>query len=439
MAGRNDGWRTPMGRQYALELQIGEEGALRARAVAAGERDLFEAAYSKHAGDPVPAFLHSALCAMSLPTRRPKGDNEFKPIIRQDRSYSLAVTPKPRLQKQPDGKVELVNLGVPFGAYPRVILITIFSQAVRNQQREVFLGGNFRDMMRRFGYTKASRGGDRSQTNKLVEQLDRLLACEWMIHWEDENVDTKETAFRVNEVKLTHEYAGLNRPDGSFNRELRLSDVFYEHLCEHAVRFDMSAIYALRSKPTAIDLYTYLAFRLPRIPQNKPVELSYQQMAAHLGNSVESLPKLRQTIRRTLDVVSGVYPQARIDIGDETVKLHNSPKAIDDEPRIVSAGIPKGGNQLTDQRKGRAAGNQPGLKLVEGKPIKFPKKGLRYAEGGEPFLEIARRVNNGADIDMIADGYRSFMASQNEDLDSFSGVKLLKSWEGFCRKYKPRR
>lgn len=427
MANRRDRWGLPHGSQYALDLLTTDEASVRSSAEAHGEVDLFEAAFAMHGAEPVPAFLHSALCAMSLPTRRPRGDDEFKPIIRQDRNYSLAITPKPRLVKGPDGKATLVNLGVPFGAYPRVALISILTQAVRQQSRDIYLGGSFRDMMKRFGYEGASRG-QRGQTDLFKEQLDRLLACEWMIHWEDDNVSTRENAFNVSEVKLSHDYGGVNGPDGALSRELRLSESFYEHLRQHAVRFDMSAIHALRAKPTAIDLYTYLAYRLPRIGKGKSVELDYVQLAAHMGNQIENVTKLRQTIRRTLDVVSSVYKDARIEIGDRKVRLSQSPPPVPDAIKIVSAGIPKGPD--SSAKANRAA---PVIQLVEEASLTFPEAGIRFAPNAEPLRQIIRRHTK-ADIQIVADAYRGFMKSIDKALPV--GDALVRSFEGFCKKYR---
>src|SRR3546814_2822020 len=69
-----------------------------------------------HDEEPVPAFLHSALCAMSLPTKRPKDDT--LPIVREDGKYALAINPRPVLQNV-NGKSVMKSLGVPYGAYPR--------------------------------------------------------------------------------------------------------------------------------------------------------------------------------------------------------------------------------------------------------------------------------------------------------------------------------
>ena len=429
MAEKRDRWELPHGSQYALQLLTTDRETVRTDAEAHGEIDLFETAFAMHGAEPAPAFLHSALCAMSLPTRRPRGEDEFKPIIRQDRNYSLAITPKPRLVKGADGRATLVNLGVPFGAYPRVALISILTQAVRQQSRDIYLGGSFRDMMKRFGYEGASRG-QRGQTDLFKEQLDRLLACEWMIHWEDDNVSTKENAFNVSEVKLSHDYGGVNGPDGALSRELRLSETFYEHLRQHAVRFDMSAIHALRAKPTAIDLYTYLAYRLPRIGKGKSVELDYVQLAAHMGNQIENVTKLRQTIRRTLDVVSSVYKDARIEIGDRKVRLSQSPPPVPDAIKIVSTGIPKAANRVT----GRKAGVTQ-MELVEVDQVTFPQGGVRYGSQAEPFRQIIRRHTD-ADNQMVADAYLGFMKNLGKPLPV--GDALIRSFEGFCKKYRKR-
>ncbi|AYO75454.1 hypothetical protein EBF16_00085 (plasmid) [Sphingobium yanoikuyae] len=433
MTNRRRTWTAPTGRQYALQLLTEPRGVVEERALAAGEKDLFDAAAARHEGRTAPAFLNSALCAMSLPTGKPKGDEEFKPIIRQDNRLSMVITPKPRMVQAPGGGVELVNLGVPYGAYPRIILIKILTDAVMTKSRDVYLGGSFADMMRRFGYEGASRG-KRGQTTGFLEQLDRLLACEWMIHWQENDAETQENAFAVNEVKLTHQYAGVNGPDGSFNRELRLSEVFYNHLQEHAIRFDMSAIYALKRNPTAIDLYTYLALRLNKIPVGKPVELDYTQLAAHMGNRIKTTTKLRQTMRNALHLVSGVYPEAQIEISDKKVRMHHSPQPLPtdgQQVKLISMATSK--SRKSSQPK---ATEQSSLELVPASDITFPSSGFRWS-ADKALQEIARKEGNGYDLEIIADNYRAFMKAKNQDLTKLSGERLIKSFAGFCRTFKP--
>ena len=72
--------RTPLGHQYALAMLSGGADEVRELAEYAGTQLTLDAFLRVQDEEPVPAFLHSALCAMSLPTKRPK--NEFEPIIR---------------------------------------------------------------------------------------------------------------------------------------------------------------------------------------------------------------------------------------------------------------------------------------------------------------------------------------------------------------------
>ena len=310
-------------RVHAALVRHGAPGAA-ALAREAGQPDLFDRVNAVATEEPVPSFLHSALCAMSLPVRRPADD--AAPILRQDGQYTLAITPKPVLVGEP-GRQRLVPLGVPYGAMPRLILIHIMSQAVRGRTRQIRLGESFTDWMRRMGYRTISYG-PRGSATLIRQQLDRLLACEWMIRWngEDEN-GVRE--FGIKEIKLTTEYVGSDRPGGSFTREIILTEAFHDHLRDHAVPLNEHAIRQLRESPTALDLYTWLAYRLPRVSAKRPVSLSWQQLAAHFGNDGGNIRKFRQTIRDAWDrQVSAVYPEARVDLSSSIVRLHPSPAPL---------------------------------------------------------------------------------------------------------------
>jgi len=122
--------------------------------------------------EPVPSFLHSALCAMSLPVRKPADDQA--PIIRQDGQYTLVITPKALVQTV-NGQQVLNVLGVPYGSLPRLVLIHIMTEAVRTKSRHIVLGTSFTDWMRKMGFRTVSYG-PRGSATLIRQQLDRL--CE---------------------------------------------------------------------------------------------------------------------------------------------------------------------------------------------------------------------------------------------------------------------
>ena len=273
---------------------------------------------------------------MSLPVRKPADDTTS--IIRQDGQYTLAITPRPVLRRI-DGQQSMKILGVPYGSLPRLILIHLMTEAVRNSSPHIVLGKSFTDWLRRLGL-KTMSYGPRGSATLVREQLDRLLACEWVIRWDNQNA-AGEQEFAVKEVKLTTDYAGVDGRQGSFSRELVLTQAFYEHLRAHAVPLDENAICQLRDSATAIDLYTWLAYRLPRVSTGRPTSLSWSQLASHFGNEGSNIRKFRQTIRDAWDRhVSAVYPEAKVEFDTSAVKLHSSPAPLQRRPLRLAVSNP---------------------------------------------------------------------------------------------------
>lgn len=421
----------PLGHQYALAMIAGGEEEVRTLADHAGSQITLDAFLRVQDEDPVPAFLHSALCAMSLPTKRPK--DETQPIIREDGRYALAINPRPVLQEI-DGKKVMRSLCVPFGSYPRVALIYILSQAVQQRSRDVFLGRNFTDWMRRLGYQTISYG-PRGTANLMKQQVDRLLACEWQIRWD--GADTDQNAFAVRDVKISNEYAGSLDKDGAFAREIRMSEVFYQHLVEHAVPLNEVAIRELKGTPTALDLYTYLAYRLPRVTMDRGQAISWDQLAKHLGNAADS-KRFRQTVRETMQLVSSVYPNANVDVSGRKVVLYPSPAPL--EKKLVGAhlrlvGVEPRKPNRKNAPKAEAVQIESGSKQkVELLP--FPTGSLQYGRREEAFLRIGRDKGAPWDVDLMAGEFRrGFSDIKRERTEK----EWLRVWESFVISFAERR
>lgn len=422
----------PIGHQYALAMIDGGEAHVRSLAQEAGSQITLDAFLRVQDEEPVPAFLHSALCAMSLPTKRPKDDTQ--PIVREDGKYALAINPRPVLQ-QVDGKPVLRSLGVPYGSYPRVALIYMLSQAVTRQSRDVYLGRNFTEWMRRLGYQTVSFG-PRGTANLMREQVDRLLACEWQIRWDGSGTD--ESAFAVRDVKISSEYAGSLDRNGAFQREIRMSEVFYAHLIEHAVPLNEVAVRELKGIPTALDLYTYLAYRLPRIASTKGQVISWDQLARHLGNAADS-KRFRQTVRETMQMVSAVYPNANVDVSGRRVVLHQSPKPL--ERKLVGAHLrlvgPAAAEKAPTSSVEAAATPLPRQASAPAAPkMAFPTGSLTYGEREKAFRAIGLQKGAPWEVDaMAAEFRRGFPDIAKARTDT----EWLRVWESFVVRYAERR
>ncbi len=425
----------PIGHQYALAMLDGGEARVRSLAQTAGTQLTMDAFLRVQDEEPVPAFLHSALCAMSLPTKRPKDETE--PILREDGKYALAINPRPVLQTV-DGKPVLKSLGVPYGAYPRVALIYLLSQAVTKRSRDVYLGRNFTEWMRRLGYQTVSYG-PRGTANRMREQVDRLLACEWQIRWDGS--DSGDNAFAVRDVKISNEYAGSLEKNGAFAREIRMSEAFYGHLIDHAVPLNEIAIRELKGTPTALDLYTYLAYRLPRITADRGQMISWDQLARHLGNNADS-KRFRQTVRETMQLVSAVYPNANVDMTGRKVVLYPSPaplerKLVGPHLRLIAASPPQKAPRSSVPFKGE---NQPAsektLPVATEQLLPFPDGSLSYGKRETAFRAVALEKGQPWSVDAMADAFRS----------GFPGIGKLRTdtewlrvWDAFVVGYAKRR
>jgi Plasmid encoded RepA protein len=260
-------------------------------------------------------FLHSALCTMSLPIRRPA--DEFAPILRQDGRYSMLLQPR----SYPDGQGGLVKVGVPFGAKARLVLIHIMTEAVKSANPEVYLGRSLTHWMRRLGYTSFS-GGPSGTMTLFREQVRRLARCDWTIRRE---LDEGEGA-QLTDVRISDDLLLWTGPSENFVESLRLNDRFFEHLREHAVPLSEHALYTLRENPTALDLYVWLVYRLPRL--QRPTVLSWRQVAQHFGNDYRNIRQFRHELRKILPKVLNIYPEARIDMSEGLVMLSPSPPAV---------------------------------------------------------------------------------------------------------------
>ncbi|MFT4054286.1 MAG: replication protein RepA [Novosphingobium sp.] len=421
----------PIGHQYALAMLDGGEERVRSLAKAAGSQLTMDAFLRVHDEEPVPAFLHSALCAMSLPTKRPK--DETQPILREDGKYALAINPRPVLQTV-DGKPVLRSLGVPYGAYPRVALIYLLSQAVSKRSRDVYLGRNFTEWMRRLGYQTVSYG-PRGTANRMREQVDRLLACEWQIRWDGTEAD--DNAFAVRDVKISNEYAGSLEKNGAFAREIRMSEGFYGHLIEHAVPLNEIAIRELKGTPTALDLYTYLAYRLPRIAADKGQTISWDQLARHLGNDADS-KRFRQTVRETMQLVSAVYPNANVDMSGRKVVLFPSPaplerKLVGPHLRLLGAPAAKEAPRSSVLPKAKPRKDEA---ADEEALLDFPTGSMSFGTREAAFRKIGLDKGHPWAVDQMADAFRAGFPGISRKR---SETEWLRVWDAFVVSYAKRR
>jgi hypothetical protein len=370
------------------------------------------------------------------------------PIIRRDGNYSLIIQPLERFEPVgPGGTFVPVKRGVPFGKHARLILLYIMTEAVTRRSREIYLGNSFSAFLRRMGITSASSGGTRGTRGLVQEQIDRLMNSEWTMRWDERAPGkTKQkqpeiSAFAVNDLRLANGYAGMRTKDGDFVSHFVLSEAFYDNLVRHSVPFNDRAIAALKDSATQLDLYTWLAYRLPRIPAGQEVHLSWKDLADHLGNETSTLTKFRQTIRDAWSIVSGVYQQAgeAADFSGMTIILRHASPPTDGHMIMVPGSDRKLMRQ--DHRRELEAAKRQGSLLelapgngaakAAGPSLTFPTSdSLKYAS--PELYEIGRRHGSGNDVTILAGRFRKLLG---DEIGTLRDDALRRRWQAYCEKW----
>ena len=184
--------------------------------------DLFDRVQAVALEEPIPSFLHSALvCHVACRSADQLMIQSCRSYVRMA-NIRLAITPRPVLQSDRwpaaanGGARRPVWVPAPAGADPHHD-----RGRAHASSRHIVLGTSFTDWMRRTGVSHRQLWAAGLCNARSSQQLDRLLACEWMIRWDNEDRPAATEEFAVKEVKLTNDYAGVNgRNGGTSSREI---------------------------------------------------------------------------------------------------------------------------------------------------------------------------------------------------------------------------
>ena len=94
---------------------------------------------------------------------------------------------------------------------------------------------------------------------------------------------------------------------------LRLSQAFYDELQRYPIPVDRAAIRDIQTSPRAIDIYLWLAFRLPALKAETPV--SWSALWRQFGRE-RLLRTSRAEFKEPLALALAAYKAARVEVGE---------------------------------------------------------------------------------------------------------------------------
>lgn len=273
------------------------------------------------------AFLHTVLAQCGLPYREP----ETRDYIRENGRASLIIsaghlldlkTKKPVLQ------------GIPYGAKPRLLMIHLCTEAVRTKAPTIDVGESMSAFMRHLGLQVT--GGQHGTISRFKEQLNRLAAARMQLI-----MNFGEHASIMNPAPIIKQFDVWFPSDANqrtlWPSQVTLSAEFFETLTKHALPLDPRGIRALQHSARAIDAYTWLAHRLPRVRNRSGDRVSWAALQTQFGPDMTDWRTFKRHMLVALKQVLAVYPKARVKQVEGGLLLQRShPPIASRAPRRLS-------------------------------------------------------------------------------------------------------
>jgi hypothetical protein len=203
-------------------------------------------------------------------------------------------------------------------------MVHISSEAVRTRSREIEIGHSIRGFLETLGI--GTSGGRTGPYTLFKTQFMALVACRMTIGLRAQG------RVKTVDAKPIEQFESWLHPTGEqrtlWPGNLTLSQRFFETLLEYAVPLDKRALGALQNSALALDVYTWLAYRLRRSTKLEGVRLSWDNLYDQFGQEYADRYDFKREMTKALKAALGVYPAARVEEEDDGIKLRQSQPPI---------------------------------------------------------------------------------------------------------------
>jgi Plasmid encoded RepA protein len=272
------------------------------------------------------AYQHTVLCQIGLPYRDP-GDG-VRIWQREQGLASLRI--EAGAVRDPSSRA-YIELGLPYGSRPRLILAHLNRQALLHSSPRVEVEHSLTAFIRRI----QDRSPTGPEIRRFKDQLSRLAAALVRLA-----IDlSEERAFQVDTKIIDAFELWLEKDERQrvlWPSAVELSPRYFDSLSRHAVPLDERAIAALANSPLALDVYAWLAQRLHRIPKDKPQVISWLALFEQFGHGYTRLRAFRGEFLKVLSLVHAQYRSARLAAGGFGLELRNSPPPVAARMALIS-------------------------------------------------------------------------------------------------------
>tara|TARA_R110002167_G_scaffold292530_2_gene497175 strand:- start:700 stop:1590 length:891 start_codon:yes stop_codon:yes gene_type:complete len=261
----------------------------------------------------------------------------------QARALVLATLPHKKtaenFYKRSNGSFNLelsqntAKVGLPYGSIPRLLLAYMATEAVKSQSREIQLGNNLSQFMKKLGLIPT--GGRWGSITALKDQVRRLAYC---------SMTLTQTVLNEDSGAITENFSNLNiASGGSFHwaknpdqkdlwaSTVTLSEGFYEEIINHPIPLDLEILKALRRSPLALDVYSWLTYRTSyQRGSSRPIP--WQSLQAQFGSdyadNATGKRDFKKNFLKALKKVQFLYEGANTTVVDNGLMIRQGKPSV---------------------------------------------------------------------------------------------------------------
>jgi len=334
-------------------------------------------------------FLHAVFCQVGMP----RAPLEARHFTRANGGVGLVMQAGTWFNG-----TETVEMPLPSGVKPRLVMVHLCSEAIRSKSRNVDIGNSVRSFLMRLGI---DTGGN--ELKKFKREMLALSACRMTMTVPK---DGRVVVHKVDPIESFDAWLVVDGSQGAFwPGRLELSQRFFDTLTEHAVPLDANAIATIKHSALAIDAYTWLAHRLCRVRSDAGVRLSWDNLKAQFGQEYRDAKDFRKRFLGGLKLALAAYPDAKVDMVRGGLLLKPSPPPIRKASVVVQ--LPGPSAPLAGELSAPAT-----VLAAKGKATPRPAQVARFIT--EDALDRIRDVAPGWDRQWLLARYKEWTASKPE-------------------------
>ena len=232
-----------------------------------------------------------------------------------------------------DIKITIVDthkIGLPYGSIPRLLMAWAVTEAVNTKSPRLTLGNRLSEFMSEFDLVIPT-GGRKGTITSLKKQTERFFKSTIIIEKKEEDKEQEEI------IELTTQVAPIMRlwrkknSKAAWQSEIVLSEFFYKEICKSHLPLDMRVLKSLKQSPFALDMYTWLTYRL-RVPEDnsskfKPItwRLLQGQFGAGYKTDEQGQKNFQRAFKRQYRNIKAVYPNINLKFTKGGIFLRGGP------------------------------------------------------------------------------------------------------------------